>query len=208
MKRKLLVITMALTLAISFAGCATESETPSDDTNGAEMNQENTEAAPAPGAEAAGFEEFPIGDDQQVGPLNIAAVYFQPVDMEPAGMGGLSAAESDLHLEADIAAIAGNDMGYGAGSFISNLSIKYKLEKDDGKVIEGNFMPMGASDGPHYGNNVKMDGAGNYKVTFVIESPEKQNYLLHVDKETGVTGRFWKDPIVVSYDFEYIPREW
>jgi uncharacterized protein involved in high-affinity Fe2+ transport len=31
-------------------------------------------AAPAPGEETAGFEEFPIGDDQVVGPLNIAGV--------------------------------------------------------------------------------------------------------------------------------------
>ena len=43
-------------------------------------------AAPAPGEEK-GFEEFPIGDEVTVGPLHIGAVYFQPVDMEPAGMG-------------------------------------------------------------------------------------------------------------------------
>ncbi|MDR1481217.1 MAG: iron transporter, partial [Synergistaceae bacterium] len=52
-------------------------------------------AAPAPGEATQGFEEFPIGDDQVVGPLNIAGVYFQPVDMEPAGLGGLPASQSD-----------------------------------------------------------------------------------------------------------------
>ena len=165
-------------------------------------------AAPAPGEATAGFEEFPIGDDQVVGPLNIAGVYFQPVDMEPAGTGGLPKAQSDMHMEADISAAEGNELGYGAGDFVPYLTVRYIAEKKGGKKIEGAFMPMSASDGPHYGNNVKLDGAGTYTITFIIENPEKQDYLLHVDKETGVTGRFWKEPITVSWDFDFIPRAW
>ncbi|MDR3220572.1 MAG: iron transporter, partial [Candidatus Accumulibacter sp.] len=142
-------------------------------------------AAPAPGAaETKGFEEFPLGDEHVVGPLTIAGVYFQPVDMEPAGISGLPASKADMHLEADISASEGNKLGYGAGDFVPNLTVKYKAQKQGGKVIEGNFMPMSASDGPHYGNNVKLDGPGKYKITFIIENPEKQSYLLHVDKET------------------------
>jgi uncharacterized protein involved in high-affinity Fe2+ transport len=165
-------------------------------------------AAPAPGEETAGFEEFPLGDEYDVGPLHIAGVYFQPVDMEPSGMGGIPASQADMHLEADISAAAGNNLGYGAGDFVPNLTVRYKVEKAGGRVIEGTFMPMNASDGPHYGNNVKLDGAGKYRITFIIESPEKQGYLLHVDKETGVEGRFWTKPIEVSWDFDYIPRSW
>jgi uncharacterized protein involved in high-affinity Fe2+ transport len=165
--------------------------------------------AQAPGEEgAAGFEEFPIGDDQIVPPLLIAGVYFQPVDMEPLGMGGLAAAESDMHMEADISALEDNGLGYGAGDFVPDLTVKYRIQKEGGKLIEGNFMPMSASDGPHYGNNVKLDGAGKYKVTFIIESPDKQGYLLHVDKATGVPGRFWTKPIEVSWDFDWVPRSW
>ena len=167
-------------------------------------------AAPAPGgAETVGFEEFPLGDEHVVGPLTIAGVYFQPVDMEPAGIGGLPASQADMHLEADISANEGNNLGYGAGDFVPYLTVKYTAQKQgSNKVIEGNFMPMSASDGPHYGNNVKLDGPGKYKITFIIENPEKQSYLLHVDKETGVTGRFWKEPIVVSWDFDFVPRAW
>lgn len=164
--------------------------------------------APKPGAETAGFEEFPLGDEQQVGPLNVAGVYFQPVDMEPAGLGGLAASQADMHLEADISALPENNLGYGAGDFVPYLTVKYRAQKEGGKLIEGNFMPMSASDGPHYGNNVKLDGPGRYKITFIIENPEKQSYLLHVDKETGVTGRFWKQPLEVSWDFDYVPRAW
>jgi uncharacterized protein involved in high-affinity Fe2+ transport len=164
-------------------------------------------AAPAPGTEK-GFEEFPLGDEQKAGPLQVAGVYFQPVDMEPAALGGLPASQADMHLEADISAAEGNNLGYGAGDFVPNLTVKYRVEKKGGKVIEGSFMPMSASDGPHYGNNVKLDGAGDYKVTFIIDNPEKQGYLLHVDKETGVPGRFWKEPLVVSWDFKWVPRKW
>jgi uncharacterized protein involved in high-affinity Fe2+ transport len=165
-------------------------------------------AAPAPGAATAGFEEFPLGDEQIVGPLLVAGVYFQPVDMEPAGLGGLPASQSDMHLEADISA-AENDLGYGIGDFVPYLTVKYLIEKQgSNKVIEGNFMPMNASDGPHYGNNVKLDGAGNYKITFIIDNPTKQSYLLHVDKETGVPGRFWTEPLRVSWDFTWVPRVW
>ena len=166
-------------------------------------------AAPAPGEATAGFEEFPLGDEQVVGPLQIAGVYFQPVDMEPAGLGGLPASQADMHLEADISATEGNNLGYGVGDFVPYLTVKYLIKKkDSGKVIEGNFMPMSASDGPHYGNNIKLDGPGDYTITFIVDNPEKKSYLLHVDKKTGVTGRFWKEPIKVSWDFKWVPRAW
>ena len=181
----------ALALTVAFAGFASVA----------------VAAAPAPGTEA-GFEEFPLGDEIIVGPLQVAGVYFQPVDMEPAGTGGLPASQADMHLEADISAIEGNDLGYGAGDFVPYLTVKYIAEKKGGKKIEGSFMPMSASDGPHYGNNVKLDGPGDYRITFIIENPEKQGYLLHVDKETGVPGRFWKEPLVVGWDFKYVPRAW
>jgi uncharacterized protein involved in high-affinity Fe2+ transport len=113
-----------------------------------------------------------------------------------------------MHLEADISA-AENDLGYGIGDFVPYLTVKYLIEKQgSNRVIEGNFMPMNASDGPHYGNNVKLDGPGNYKITFIIDNPTKQSYLLHVDKETGVPGRFWTEPLRVSWDFTWVPRAW
>lgn len=157
---------------------------------------------------AAEFEEFPIGPEKTVGPLEIGAVYFQPVNMEPLGMGGLPAAKSDMHIEADIKAAKDNQLGYEEGSFVPYLTVRYEIQKQGGKMIKGTFMPMSASDGPHYGNNIKLDGPGKYKVTFIIDSPEKQGYLLHTDKATGVTGRFWKKPIEVSWDFNYVPRVW
>ena len=157
---------------------------------------------------AAGFTEYPIGDEIQMENMNIAAVYFQPVQMEPAEKAGLGLSEANIHIEADIHALKDNQTGFGFGEWIPYLTVKYKVKNlDSGDEQEGTFMPMSASDGPHYGANIKMMGAGKYQLTFIIESPEKQGYLLHVDEETGVPGRFWRKPIEVSWEFNYLPRK-
>lgn len=169
---------------------------------------EKTET-PAP-TETAGFEEFPIGDDQEVGPLAVAGVYFQPVDMEPSG-NSIPKADADCHIEADISATAaGATLGYGKGDFVPWLKVKAFLKKEGSdKVQEVAFMPMNASDGPHYGANIKFEeGLGKYDVKFEISAPGN-DYLLHVDKETGVTGRFWTEPIVVEWKgFEWKGPQW
>ena len=163
----------------------------------------------APG-EDAGFEEFPIGDDQEVGPLIISGVYFQPVDMEPAG-NSLSKEEADCHIEADITAgPEGATLGYGVGDFVPWLQVKAYVQKQGSdQVQEVAFMPMNASDGPHYGANFKFeDGLGVDNVRFEVSAPGN-DYLLHVDKETGVTGRVWTEPLVAEWpEFEWAGPQW
>ncbi|MBQ7559770.1 MAG: iron transporter [Synergistaceae bacterium] len=161
----------------------------------------------------AGFEEIPIGETQ-VGPYNVAAVYFQAVDMYPTGK-GLSREESDMHLEADIhlkpeAAI---QYGFGNGEDIwpAYLTVKYEICKIDGKVVmDGSFMPMNADDGPHYGANIaKGLPVGPYKLRFIIEPPT--DYLLHIDDETGVPAKegakeFFKTH-TVEFDWNYTAEQ-
>ncbi|TDX48946.1 iron transporter [Orenia marismortui] len=156
------------------------------------------------GVNTYAFTEYPIGEAKEVNYMQIAAVYFQSVPMEPNDKAGLAVNESDLHIEADIAALLDNPYGIPFGAWVPYLTVDYKLENvDTGKVQEGTFMPMVASDGPHYGANVKMMGIGNYRLTYIIHSPAKQDFLQHVDKTTGVDKRFWKKPIKVEWDFTY-----
>lgn len=165
--------------------------------------------APAPDEEGAdGFDEFPLGDPQDVFPLHVGGVYFQPVDMEPAGK-SLPKSEADAHLEADISALANNGLGYGEGDFVPYLRVKAFLQKEGSdNVQEVAFMPMNAGDGPHYGANVHFnDGLGTYHVRFEIQAPGSE-YLLHVDKETGVPGRFWTEPINVEWEFDWTGPKW
>lgn len=170
MKKSLIaVLGVAVCLSLATAGLAVEAEKPGE----------------------SGFAEISIGEEQQVGPYNVAAVYFQAVDMYPAGKNP-SKEESDMHLEADIHlqpeyAIA---YGFGGGDNVwpAYLTVKYQIVKGDKVISEGSFMPMNADDGPHYGANIKKGlKVGKYTLIFRIEPPT--DYLLHTDPETGVPAK-------------------
>lgn len=161
-------------------------------------------------ASAAGFTEYPIGDEQEseANHFKVALVYFQPIQMVPEGM-MISPDAADIHIETDIHATEGNETGFGVGEWIPYLTVHYKFTKrETGESVEGVFMPMSADDGPHYGANVKLLGAGTYDMHFSIDSPYRMNYGLHVDDETGVPGRFWEEPVQMDWVFNYVPRRW
>ncbi|MGQ9371545.1 iron transporter [Azospirillum sp. ST 5-10] len=154
-------------------------------------------------ARAEEFKEFPIGDAQSLNKLEVAAVYLNPIDMDPHGI-DLPASQADIHLEADIHAEQGNPSGFGAGEWVPYLTVAYRLENvDTGKVLTGTLMPMVAVDGPHYGANIKMPGTGNYKLTYRIDPPSKQGFGRHTDHASGV-GK-WFQPFDVDYAFTYVP---
>ena len=146
--------------------------------------------------------EYPAGDPQMVAGMEVGAVYLQPIEMDPEGM-MKPAAETDIHLEADIHAARDNTNGFAEGDWIPDLGITYDLENADGSYkTSGVFMPMVASDGPHYGDNVKLAGEGKYKLTFHIKPPGAESHFgRHVDKETGVAE--WFKPFDASYEFIY-----
>jgi len=148
--------------------------------------------------------EYPIGKPAETNGLEVAAVYLQPVEMDPAGM-MREARDSDIHLEADIHATADNKNGLPEGAWAPYLQIQYVLQKSGSdKVQKGELMPMVANDGPHYGDNVKLEGPGKYTLTFVVAPPSANSmshFGRHVDKETGVAP--WFAPFKVNYDFVF-----
>ena len=148
--------------------------------------------------------EYPIGAPHNVAGMEVGAVYLQPVEMEPDGH-MRKVAESDIHLEADIHALASNVNGYAEGAWIPFLLVKYELtKKGSNEVIQGDMMPMVASDGPHYGDNVKLMGPGKYTLVLTVLPPSQNpqaHFGRHVDKETGVAP--WFKPFTASYDFTY-----
>ncbi|MGC3955959.1 MAG: iron transporter [Propionicimonas sp.] len=198
----------ASALALLLAGCSA-----------APAEQSGTPASSAPAETAApeestdpnlvGINELPVGDSgpQQAGDyLEVNAVYFQAIDMEQGTMAMPPASESDMHFEIDIKTNEkAKDIGFEAEQFLPYLKITPKLtEKNTGKVVElGTLMPMIASDGPHYGNNIKLE-PGLYTVELTIQSPA-DDFMLHTGKDTsGVKGRFWNEPLKVTFDnFEW-----
>ena len=148
-------------------------------------------------AEDLGFTEVEIFSGVEEAFLNLNAVYFQPVDMT----GGYNAEDYDCHLELDVSALE-NGFGYGTGDWVPYLTVEYKVVKNDAPdtvVDEGTFMPMAASDGPHYGANIKMAGDGLYTVSFTVKFPDSSTYLIHTD-ETGPEEHDFPDAIEYTYE--------
>jgi len=149
--------------------------------------------------------EYPIGIPQQKAGMEIAAVYLQAVEMEPDGM-MKKVSESDIHIEADIHALSNNPNGFPEGAWIPYLVINYEVSKIGGDFkVTGDFMPMVANDGPHYGDNIKLAGPGKYKVKYAIQPPSANphaHFGRHTDRATGV--RPWFKPFEVEYEFTYV----
>jgi uncharacterized protein involved in high-affinity Fe2+ transport len=151
--------------------------------------------------------EYPIGAPKQLAGMEVGAVYLQAIDMEPDGH-MRKAAESDIHLEADIHALAKHPNGFKEGEWIPHLLIRYELTRlPGGEVIKGDMMPMVASDGPHYGDNVKLKGPGKYKLKLTVyppnakENPAGNHFGRHTDRATGV--RPWFAPVSGEWEFTF-----
>lgn len=149
--------------------------------------------------------EYPIGTPQQRNGMEIVAVYLQPIVMEPDGM-MRKAEESDIHLEADIHAMASNPNGFDEGAWIPYLAVKFEVSKSGGEQkAAGDLMPMVANDGPHYGANVKLFGPGKYHVKYSISPPSAAPHAMfgrHTDRLTGV--RPWFKPFELEFDFTFV----
>jgi len=171
---------------------------------------------------AAPFREYPIGDPVEKNFLKIAAVYFPAVPMDHASMGHAGHATADdaatiakekfvkpgaelVHMEADIHAIKNNPNGFGVGEWIPYLTVSFELTNVKTKEVQkGDFMPMVAKDGPHYGTTLRMSGKGKYVLKYKISAPVLAR---HSDPTTGVAD-YWK-PFEVNYAFDYegLPRK-
>ncbi|MBV9066145.1 MAG: iron transporter, partial [Methylobacteriaceae bacterium] len=79
--------------------------------------------------------EYPIGKPQTKGGMEVAAVYLQPIEMDPPDV-MRAAKDSDVHLEADIKAAKDNKNGFSEGDWIPCLVVTYELTKLDSKETQ------------------------------------------------------------------------
>ena len=80
-------------------------------------------------ATAALAAEYPIGKPKDMNGLEVAAVYLQPIEMDPPGM-MRAAKDSDIHLEADIHATADNKNGLPEGAWAMTLECGVRFLTD------------------------------------------------------------------------------
>lgn len=146
--------------------------------------------------------EHSMGNPVVANGMILHPVYLQPVNMAPIPP-GINAAKADAHIEIDIHADKNNSLGFEPGAWIPYLTVQYKIQKlGTNWATSGTLMAMEANDGPHYGANVKFNGPGKYRATFLIEPPSHGVFYRHTDKETGVPN--WWAPVTKSWDFVYV----
>jgi len=145
--------------------------------------------------------EYYVGGPVHQHDMEIVANYLVGVEMAPM-RGDMVHGPDAVHLEADVHATADNVYGIPDGAWVPYLTIEYTLSKIGTTwQATGKLLPMTAKDGPHYANNLKMNGPGKYRVVYRFSPPETNGFLHHTDKETGVPA--WWQPFTQSFDFEY-----
>lgn len=153
--------------------------------------------------------------------INVGAVYLQAITMAPYGM-MRDAKQSDIHLELDIHAKSNlKSSGFTPGDWLPNAQIfytitklgkhekpimcgydkvKHKITKDTANCL---LMPMVASDGAHYGDNVRLEKAGIYLVEFKVKSTPN-TFGWHIDTDSKILTTAYVDyQFTQKYIFEY-----
>jgi hypothetical protein len=156
-----------------------------------------TDSSSKPRLSAAGFREYPIGEEQEQNQLRVRAVWLPSVEVD--GMKVLTGTDV-IHLEADIHATRGNPMGL--DEFVPYLVVTYTIKPvSGGPALTGPMEPMVASDGLHYGASIRMPGPGHYRLSYHIEPPSKGGLGRHSDPITGVPP--WWAPFDLTFDWNY-----
>ena len=147
--------------------------------------------------------------------LSVGTVYLQPITMSPTGM-MLPRNKSDIHLEIDIhAKVNLKSRGFAPGDWLPNAHVTYTIQKigsntplicksdKDKPLTTCPLMQMVASDGTHYGDNVKLDGPGFYVATFDAHT-EPMEFGWHTDTDSKILGTEYVDwKFKQSYVFKY-----
>lgn len=131
----------------------------------------------------------------------IRAVYLQSVSTSGATPGEINGpGHFDVHVEAHIRAGKNEPHGFRPGAWMPYLSVTYLIGKKGSDWHDfGTLRPMVASNGPHYGSNVKLDGPGKYTLTLKIAPPAAAALPRHTSRQTRVPP--WWKPFKVSWTF-------
>ncbi len=141
--------------------------------------------------------ERPIGDEVVKNHIQVAAIWLNSV-----GMAGMAEPSGDvIHVEADIRSTANNPNGFAKDEFVPYLKVKYQLvDPKSEKVLQsGDFMPMVANDGLHYGANIAKPAPGTYRLDYLIDPPSAGGLGRHSDPSTGVAA--WWEPFTASFEW-------
>ncbi len=146
-------------------------------------------------------QEYYIGEPVVKEGMQIVPNYLTGIEMDrhPPGM---AMTKNAVHIEADVHATKDEAHGFAEDAWIPYLTIKFTLTKVGTKFSRsGELYPMTAKDGPHYANNVDMDGPGTYKLTYTLLPPSSHGFIRHTDAASGVPA-WWKS-VTATWTFTY-----
>ncbi|HWK43626.1 MAG TPA: iron transporter [Stellaceae bacterium] len=150
---------------------------------------------------AAHAEEFYVGEPVVKNGMQLVPNYLVGIEMDKMPK-GMTMGPNTIHLECDAHAAKDEPHGFAEDSWMPYLTISYTIEKVGSSFkATGTLLPMTAGDGPHYANNIEMDGPGQYHLTYRFDPPSKRGFLRHVDKATGVPA--WWKPFSVDWTFAF-----
>jgi len=150
---------------------------------------------------AAHATEYFVGNSVEKNGLVIEPNYLTGVEMSrmPSGM---PKGKDVIHLEVDAHAAANEPHGFAEHEWIPYLTITYDIEKVGSHFKrKGHLYAMTAKDGPHYANNIGLDGPGHYILIYHFSPPSKAGFIRHMDQATGVPD--WWTPFNLAWTFEY-----
>jgi uncharacterized protein involved in high-affinity Fe2+ transport len=149
--------------------------------------------------------EFYVGEPIVQDDLQIVPNYLTGIKMDQMPK-GMDMSPDAIHIEADVHATKDEKHGFAEDAWIPYLTINYTITKEGGSFKKtGTLAAMTADDGPHYANNVAMDGPGTYDLTYEILPPSSNGFIRHIDEATGVP-EWWK-PISAHWTFTYPSKE-
>jgi len=169
------------------------------------LNAIATAAAALAAILPAAAKEFYVGEPVVQNDMQIVPHYLLGIEMSvmPKGM---AMGNDAVHIEVDVHATKDDKRGFKEDEWIPYLTISYTIEKVGSHFKKtGKLSPMTAGDGPHYANNVALDGDGDYRFTYHFEPPSKAGFLRHVDKATGVPD--WWKPFSETWTFHFPSKE-
>jgi len=150
---------------------------------------------------AAHATEYYVGEAIEKNNLVIEPNYLTGIEMSrmPEGM---PTGTDVIHLEVDVHAAADEPHGFAEKEWIPSLTVAYTIKKVGSSFHKsGHLYAMTAKDGPHYANNVAMDGPGQYTLTYHFAPPSKAGFIRHIDQASGVP-EWWK-PFSLTWTFAY-----
>jgi len=146
-------------------------------------------------------EEFAIGSAVEKNNLSIVPHYLTGIEMSRMPEGTMSST-NNVHLEADVHAAKDEPHGFAEKEWIPYLRIEYSIEKVGSTFKKtGHLFPMTAGDGPHYANNVGLNGPGQYHLIYRFSPPSSNGLIRHIDKATGVPD--WWQAFSLDWTFTY-----